>query len=324
MFKSINYLLSNSIDYAALKPPVEAPIRKAFENYAALTHDENSWILSRFVIPYSQISDMVRFSDRYDSVKGPLNLCIFGPIVDSLHDFKTSVLNIEKDILYAHSGFPGEVKTNVLELTLPTLSVENFNDDELVKAIEVVVRTSADSKILPDRVFFEIPGNTYDINLAKKILKVIAVHNKSVYKRKIENYLFSGFKINCTPDPTSKFLAELIQSARDANVAIKFAGHNVNSFTYFDDDINMKIHGFINIMLAGLLSYSQALTIDEAIEVLDEKNPLNFTFKDNYIAWKEYATPATEIKMLRMLSYISFNLTHFNLPRVDFKKHSIL
>ena len=86
----------------------------------------------------------------------------------------------------------------------------------------------------------------------------------------------------------------------------------------------MKIHGFINIMLAGLLSYSQALTIDEAIEVLDEKNPLNFTFKDNYIAWKEYATPATEIKMLRMLSYISFNLTHFNLPRVDFKKHSIL
>ena len=86
----------------------------------------------------------------------------------------------------------------------------------------------------------------------------------------------------------------------------------------------MKIHGFINMMLARLLSYSQALTIDEAIEVLDEKNPLNFTFKNNYIAWREYAAPATEVKMLRMFSYTSFNLAHFNLQRVDFKKHSIL
>ena len=50
--------------------------------------------------------------------------------------------------------------------------------------------------------------------------------------------------------------------------------------------------------------YGAIYEYTKAIEVLDEKNPLNFTFKNNYIAWKEYATPATEIKMLRMLSYI--------------------
>ena len=324
MLKSVQQLLSDSIDYAALKPPVEAPLRDALRNYAELTNAEDSWILSRFVIPYSQIPDLALYSDRRDRVQGPLNLCIFGPIVNTLHEFKNTVLNIEKDILSAHSGFPGEVRTNILELTLPTLSVENFNPEELVKAIEAVVRTSADSRLLPHRVYFEIPGEDIDIELAKKIIKVIAVHNKSVLKRKIENYLFSGLKINCTPPPTPEFLAEVMLYARDANVGIKFAGHNISSFPSYDYETNSRLFGLINILMAGLLAYTQDLTVEETIEVLEEKNSSNFTFKDGYIAWRELAAPLMEIKMLRMLSITSINLTDFELPLAGLKERSIL
>lgn len=324
MFKSVEQLLSDCIDYAALKPPVEAPLRDALRHYAELTTGEYDWILSRFVIPHSQVPDLALFSDRRDRVQGPLNLCIFGPIVNSLHEFKNTVLNIEKDILSAHSGFPGEVRTNILELTLPKESVENFNAEELVKAIEAVVRTSADSRLLPHRVYFEIPGDNTDIELAKKIIKVIAVHNKSVLKRKIENYLFSGLKINCTPTPPSNYLAEVMLYARDANVAVKFAGHNISSFPSYDYETNTRVFGLMNILMAGLLAYTQDLTIEETVEVLEEKNSSNFIFKDGYIAWRELAAPLMEIKMLRMLSITSINLTDFELPLEGLKQRSIL
>ncbi len=324
MHKSIEQLLSDCIDYAALKPPVEAPLRDALRQYGELTNSEYSWILSRFVIPYSQIPDLKQFADRRDRVSGPLNLCIFGPIVNTLHEFKNTVLNIEKDILSVHSSFPGEVRTNILELTLPTVSVENFKAEELVKAIEAVVTTSADSRLLPHRVYFEIPGTDIDIELAKKIIKVIAVHNKSVLKRKIDNYLFSGLKINCTPPPSAEFLAELMLFARDANVAVKFAGHNISAFPSYDYESNDRVFGLINILMAGLLAYTQDLTMEETVEVLEEKNSSNFTFKDGYIAWRELAAPMMEIKMLRMLSITSINLTDFELPLEGLKQRSIL
>ncbi len=324
MLKSIQQLFSDSIDYAALKPPVQAPLREALRNYAELTQGEYNWILSRFVIPFSQIPDLAQYADRRDRVKGPLNLCIFGPIVNTLHEFKNTVLNIEKDILSAHSGFPGEVRTNILELTLPRVSVENFNAEELVKAIEAVVTTSADSRLLPHRVYFEIPGDNIEIETAKKIIKVIAVHNKSVLKRKIDNYLFSGLKINCTPAPTPQFLAEVLLYARDANVAIKFAGHNISSFPSYDYDTNSRVFGLVNIMMAGILAYTQDLTVEETVEVLEEKNSSNFVFKDGYLAWRELAAPMMEIKMLRMLSITSFNLTDFDQPLDGLKQRSIL
>jgi len=324
MLKSIELLLSDCIDYAALKPPVEAPLRDALRHYAEITKGDHNWISSRFVIPYSQIPDLKRYADRRDRFSGPLNLCIFGPIVKTLHEFKNTVLNIEKDILSVHSSFPGEVRTNILELTLPTVSVENFKADELVKAIEAVVTTSADSRLLPHRVFFEIPGDDIEIEVAKKIIKVIAVHNKSVLKRKIDNYLFSGLKINCTPAPTANFLAEVMLYARDANVAIKFAGHNINSFPSFDYETNSRVFGLINILMAGILAYTQDLTVEETIEVLEEKNSSNFIFKEGYIAWRELAAPLMEIKMLRMLSITSINLTDFELPLEGLKKRSIL
>lgn len=324
MFRSIEQLLADCIDYAALKPPVEAHLRDALRDYAELTNGDHNWILSRFVIPYSQVPDLALYSDRRDRVQGPLNLCIFGPIVNTLHEFKNTVLNIEKDILSAHSGFPGEVRTNILELTLPKESVENFNAEELVKAIEAVVTTSADSRLLPHRVYFEIPGEEIELDVAKKIIKVIAVHNKSVLKRKIDNYLFSGFKINCTPAPSPEYLAELLLYARDANVAIKFAGHNINSFPSFDYETNSRVFGLVNILMAGVLAYTQDLTVEETVEVLEEKNSSNFIFKDGYIAWRELAAPMMEIKMLRMLSITSINLTDFEVPLAGLKQRSIL
>ena len=317
MTKSAEQLFSESIDFSGLLAHDAPPLVEALRELVRLNQSNARWMLSHFVVPYRYLNDLGKYADRRNRIEGLLNLCVSGPQVKTLHEFKQSVLSIEKDILSVHSGFPGEVRTNLLELMLPQNSVENLNPEELVKALEAVVTTSADSRLLPHRVYFEIPDEQFDADVTKKIIKVIAVHNKSILKRKIDNYLFSGFKVNCGSleagnVPPPEYLAEVLLYARDANVAIKFGGDVRQSIPKYDYETGHQSPGVLNLMMAGILAYTQDLNLEETVQVLTENNPLNFVFHENYIAWKELAAPAMEIKMLRMLS-----LTSINLSKVD-------
>lgn len=313
MSKSARELLAESIDYNGFFENEPLSLREALREFAALQQSAWKSAISRFVIPHHLLSELPRFADRRDRIKGALNLCIVGPKVETLQEFRNRVLNIEQDILKVHSGFPGESRTNILELMLPRKSVEKVSPEELVKALEAVVITSANSRLLPHRVYFEIPQDKTDVELAKKIIKVIAVHNKSILKRKIDNYLFSGFKLNVgngpeTAPPDSRYLAEILLYARDANVALKFGGDLSGTLPKYDYNTNKNSHGFLNVFMAGILAYTQDLNVEETIEVLEEKNPDNFIIRDGYVAWKALAAPTMEIKMLRMLSITSMNL----------------
>lgn len=329
MIKSLQQLLAAGINYAGLYPPADLKLQEALRSYIDFSHSKYEWMLSSFVMPHNELPSLANFADRKHHLKGPLSLCITGPETNTLFEFKNSVNSIEADIMAAHTGYPGEVRTNLLELKLPLTSVKTVNPEELVKALEVVVGTAAESRLLPHRVFFEIPGEEFDAEIAKQVIKVIAVHNKSILKRKVENYLFSGLKINCSAKgngepPSSEYIAEVLLYARDANVAVKFAGNENSPFPRYNYSTKSKMHGFINIFAASMLAYTQDLNLEEVIEVLDDKTPENFTFKDGYLAWRELAAPIMEIKMLRMLSITSINFTSFSAPIDGLKKHGYL
>ncbi len=315
MVKSLEQLLDAAIDYSGMFPPNKLDLREALREYVEFSNSGRAGLLSRFVIPFERIQDLAQFADKKHKLKGPLNLCIAGPEIQTLTQFKNVILTMEQQILEAHSEYPGELRSNILELKFPSKSVINLNPEELVKALEAVVLRTAESRLLPHRVFFEIPEQALNIDTTKKIIKVIAAHNKSVLKRKVDNYLFSGLKINCGfadagTEVTDEYLAETILFARDTNVAVKFSGDINTAYPGFDKQSGTKIHGFINILAASILAYTQDLNLEETVEVLEDRNPENFVFKDGYFKWRELAAPVMEIKMLRMLSITSFNSTN--------------
>ncbi len=329
MTKSLQQLLAQAVNYSALYPPADLKLKEALRSYVDFSHSRYAWMLSNFVLPHSELPLLAGFADRKHQLKGLLSLCITGPESKTLDEFKNVINSIEHEINAAHTGYPGEVRTNLLELKLPLSSAKTLNSEELVKALEVVVNTTAESRLLPHRVFFEVPGDEYDAEITKKIIKIIAVHNKSILKRKIENYLFSGLKINCAAKkggklPDSNYLAEVLLYARDANVAVKFSGKENTPFPGYNYSIQSKVHRFINIFIASILAYTQDLSLEEMVEVLEETNPENFSFKDDYFSWRELAAPTMEIKMLRMLSITSFNFTSFSSPIDGLKEFGYL
>lgn len=329
MIKSLEQLLFESIDYSGFFLSEETGLRDALRSYVDGTNSEHLWLLSKLVLPHHEIPKLGAFENRKNELKGPLSLCITGPETTTLTDFKNVIRSIEQEIVSAHSGYPGEVRTNILELKLPSNSVENLNVEELVKSLEAVVMSATHSKLLPHRVYFEVPGDSFDSDIVKKITKVIAVHNKSILKRKIDNYLFSGLKINCgenslLPTPDARFLADVMLYARDANVAVKFSGGTNSSFSSIGETSKSFAHGFINIFVAGMLAYTQDLDIDETIEVLEDQNPENFTFEEGYLSWKNLKAPSMEVKMLRMLSLTSFSSKSLSSPIKQLKELKLL
>ena len=329
MLNALKLLLSESIDYSGCSSSSGVTLRDALRNYVEFTKTEDAWLASRFVIPHDHLSELTSYADRKHRLKGPLSLCIAGPETSTLNEFKNVVKSIEHEIMAVHREYPGEVRTNILELKLPAAVVVQLNPEQLVKALESVVISAAESGLLPHRVFFEIPESADTIDIVKKVTKVIAVHNKSILKRKIDNYLFSGLKIQCGTNeggyvPDADYLAEAMLFARDANVAIKFSGDSNSTFPEVDTKGNILKHGFLNVLLAGMLAYTQDLNVEETCEVIEELVPSNFVFNENYVAWKELATPAMETKMLRMLSITSFDCTELETPLLGLKKLGLL
>lgn len=319
MNESMQQLLASVINYSGLYPPSNLKVQEALGNYVDFSNSKYAWMLSNFMMPHDMLSMLSTFADRKHKLKGSLSICLTAPETNTLFEFKNVIISMEKEILAAHSGYPGEIRTNILEVKFPLKSVETLNAEELVKALEAVVKSAAESRLLPHRVYFEVPGENVDAELTKKIIKVIAVHNKSILKRKVDNYLFSALKINCNKEkgrkvPTSEYLGEVLLYARDANVAVKFSGSENTPLPSYNYALQSKVHGFLNILMASILSYSQDLNLEEMIEVLEEKNAENFSFKDEYFSWRELAAPVSEIKMLRMLSITSFNFTSFSAP----------
>jgi hypothetical protein len=329
MKKSVEHLLTSVFDYTGLISGNEDDLRSALRDFVEFSGSKEKEMLSRFVIPHNLIPSLSTFADRKHQLKGPLSLCITAPRTETLKEFKNVVRDIEEEILSVHSDYPGEVRTNILELKLPEVSVINVDPEELVRALESVVITAAASRLLPHRVYFELPSGQKNVEVAKKITKVIAVHNKSILKRKIDNYLFSGLKINCVDHSSgevadAEYLAEVMLYARDANVALKFSGAENTPFPSYDYKANREIHGFMNVLIASMLAYTQDLNVKETVQVIEDKTPENFTFKDDYLAWRELAAPSMEIKMLRMLSITSFNIS--NLPKIrdDLKEFKLI
>ena len=127
MVKSLEQLLDTAIDYSGMFPPKKLDLEEALREYAAFLKSEQKGFLSRFVIPYKELNTLAAFADKIHRLEGPLNLCISGPDIQTLAQFKNVILTMEQEILKAHSEYPGELRTNILELKLPSKSVITLN-----------------------------------------------------------------------------------------------------------------------------------------------------------------------------------------------------
>jgi hypothetical protein len=274
-------LLSAMVDYAGLFPPAKLSLRQAMANYAQYQMAPERWLLGRFVLPANQIHE---FAALLPDPLTPWSLSVI-----AAKDWQTTIAQMQP--------FKNHPAIAINALEFPLLSPE---------AIEQVL------PLIPDGVsaFFEIPVDGVDAYL--KVLK----HPHVAAKLRTGGVTADAF-------PSSEQLGKAIVALAEARVPFKATAglHHALPATYRLTDqpgsTDAVMQGFLNVALLAALALTQAITLAEALELLQTSSIDRWQFTPDGVIWKTYRLSNLEIAASRQDFFRSFGSCSFEEPIAD-------
>jgi hypothetical protein len=80
------------------------------------------------------------------------------------------------------------------------------------------------------------------------------------------------------------------------------------------------MHGFLNILVAGVLAYSQKQDEDQLSSILADETPEHFQPGETGLRWKDHYVTIEQIIDARKRGVLSFGSCSFDEPRDDLRK----
>src|ERR1044072_2312474 len=217
---SVRTLLTGIVDYAGLFPPAALSMGEAVKNYAAYQKSSLNWVLGKFIVPATRLDE---FAAEARSAK-----------TDSI--WKLSVLD---------GGDLFETLRLIEEFNAANSAFVECDTVEIKADNEADIETAAD--ILPQNLtaYFEIAPND-------SLAEVLPVLFTTRQRAKIRTGGVTPDAFTATAD-----LARFVRTCLAANVHFKATAglHHplrcTKPLTYEPDSVKEKMHGFLNVFLAG-------------------------------------------------------------------------
>lgn len=305
--------MAHLIDYAGLFPPASLSLETAIRNYAAYQSDKDAWMLGRFIIPASRLDELDPYVSLFSSEMS-LTISVVGSKSDNAVDCLKGLQADLAQVKAFRERHGDTVKIEVLEMSLPPVLPER----EMLESI--ALETSAHAL----HVFCEatVPLNTDWENHVLITLDAISFHNATGGAR-------FGFKLRTggvTVDafPTPRQIAVAFLGCRDRGIAMKFTAGLHHPIRMYRDEVNTRMHGFVNVFAAGMLAHVHSLNITTTTEILADEAPTSFSFTTKGLAWREWMVSVSEITRLREIALCSYGSCSFDEPRDDLRTLEIL
>jgi hypothetical protein len=138
----------------------------------------------------------------------------------------------------------------------------------------------------------------------------------------------SGFKlrtggVEALAFPSSEQVARAMVLARARSLPIKFTAGLHHPVRRFDKSVNAKMHGFVNVFVAGVLAHVSAQgpshQRDQLVPILEDEDPASFHFEDDALWWKDQHAKPEHVRLIRAHHVISFGSCSFDEPRDDLR-----
>jgi hypothetical protein len=318
MKASLKALLSGAIDYAGIFPPAKLPLDEAFRNYLRYRQEPESWMLGRFICPAQRLAELVPLAAgvRADA---PVHISALSQVENnqtdraSLRDDLTAIQNFQQKM--HERGI-----VDVMEIRLPALTPQDV--------FAVVKRACGliESHEITLTPYFEV------LDAANTATGAVAGISLAELKRAGANQKhckFAGFKLRCggvaaSAFPSPELIAQVIAVGRDADVPLKFTAGLHHPLRRRDPELNVHMHGFLNVFVAGVLAYAQRLELEAIHEILVYERAKYFEFDEFALQWRNYVVDLTQIKSARLASVTSFGSCSFDEPRDDLRALGLL
>jgi hypothetical protein len=300
---SLRALLEHSIDYAGLFPPATLALGPALRNHAAYVRDPDAWMLGAFILPIGQFVAAGESLPQFDP-ENPLRVSALGKKTDGAATFLEALAEMRDGIRSFRERNGGVVSIAQVELPLPV-----DVDEETLRP----VRSAVDDLKL--NAFLETPADA-----AERTIELLSKNNSATAA--------IGFKLRTggvTADafPSSTQIATALVAATKNRVPIKFTAGLHHPIRLFHASVETKMHGFLNVLGAGVLALEHEWDVERTAQMLDDEDPGAFSFDDNSFAWRDWKVATERVRAHRKL-VTSLGSCSFDEPREDLRALKLL
>lgn len=304
MFASLRALLTGLIDYAGLFPPARLPLDQAIRNYARYRQEEDAWMLGRFIVPAARLDDLEPYHEELFRLDPPFTFSVLGRGGGSLTEFLTNLRDDLRDIAALRKRHGDRVRVEVMETRLPPELV-NSEEPESLLSLYKTLRVFPAVDLFP---FCEPSGR------AEELLDQLA----QLPGERI------GFKLRCggldaSAFPSCEQVADALWHCLDAGIPFKATAGLHHPLPRFDASVQARMHGFVNVFLAGVLVYARNLSTRQLCSLLEDDNPKHFSFTHKAATWGKHRATTAEIAAARRDFVVSFGSCSFDEPREDLR-----
>ncbi|MGI8820159.1 MAG: hypothetical protein ACR2ID_04730 [Chthoniobacterales bacterium] len=296
---SLRALLARSIDYAGLFPPADLALEPAVENHGRYVREAEDWMLGAFVIPVAQLDELGPLLQPFD-VQHRLRISALGRKTDLPNEF-TSALQAATQFIHDFEMRHGATASATqIEMAFPA------------KAGAMVAEASAAlvQRQLP--TFWEAPTDD-----AEQIIGLLARHHRESGVRHFGFKLRTGGVI-ASAFPSSVQIARALIASTEQRVPIKFTAGLHHPVRQFDSSVQAKMHGFLNVLGAGVLAAEHEWSVQQTAAMLDDEESGSFAFDDENMTWQAWKIPTGRIETHREI-ITSFGSCSFDEPREDLR-----
>ncbi len=325
MKASLKAFLKGIIDYAGLFPPADLSLDTSIQKYSKHRKSDDAWMLSRFIIPASRLSELEPYRESLFGEGEPFAFSVLGKGTETVSEYYDHLAEVSREIGQFHEAQGDRVTTDSLEIKLPREAVF-ANDAELLSEIyEKTAEQFEGSSVLPSEIFVE---GVFDSNWKKEIgliLEMLNEHETSSGDSAVKlRYKLRCGGVEAHMFPSVEQVAFTLTKAREQNIAVKCTAGLHHPIRHYADSVQTKMHGFFNVFGGAMLSYAHDFTAEQLEEVLTEEDPEHFTFTDSGFMWKDLEVASEEIAELREVALISFGSCSFDEPREDLRNLGLM
>jgi len=298
---SLRSLLSRSIDYAGMFPPCDLELEPALKNQAQYVRMPDSWMLSTFVLPVAKFSDAAALVSQFDK-QHPLRISALAAKTENAKDFLNELKNAAEVIRSFQKQHVDLVSVVQLEMFLPS-DVDPAKLNETTGLL-------GDLKL---QTFWETPAES-----AEQTIALLAHAKQPAFGYKLRT---GGITVDAFPNSVQ--ISRAILASTKHHVPIKFTAGLHHPIRQFRDEVKTEMHGFLNVLGAGVLSAEHHWGETQMIEMLEHQQANDFEFHDTVFAWRDWEVTLDRIKARRKF-VTSFGSCSFDEPREDLRALDLL
>lgn len=311
---SLRTLLDGILDYAGVRPPAALSLTQALQSYTEYRDDPKAWMLSRFVLPVRELSDLTEHQRRL-SQGTPYRFSLLGtggPEQEAFLDAFARDLDVIEQFDVAYGG---RLRADVMEAPLPDVLVgaDPATLDDFFSEVDRRLVQAGTAKL---DLFFEVPMRPSAAEGLPALCAALAEHNS---KQAVPARSEMGLLLHCggrepSDVPSTEHVAALITACYRAGVAFKATAGLQSPIRHYDDGLDTEMHGFLNLFAAAVLAAEHRLPAEHVETILREDIANNFRFEKEGLSWRNLNVSLDGIRHAREHLALSFGSCSYEDP----------